>query len=127
MTARRWRPRHAAVAGAVAAVAVVYFLFDPLESPYMPQCLFRRLTGLSCPGCGSQRVAHALLHGDLAGAFRANALLVAAIPALAWLAWLETQRLRRPGLYMRVYSVATTVIVGVILILWWVIRNIFGI
>ena len=93
----------------------------------MPQCLFRRLTGLSCPGCGSQRVAHALLHGDLAGAFRANALLVAAIPALAWLAWLETQRLRRPGLYMRVYSVATTVIVGVILILWWVIRNIFGI
>ena len=80
MTARRWRPRHAAVVGAVAAVAVVYFLFDPLESPYMPQCLFRRLTGLSCPGCGSQRVAHALLPGDLAGAFRVARDAAAAAP-----------------------------------------------
>lgn len=123
----RWRPGYAVAIGAGIAVAVVYFLFDPLESPYMPQCLFKRLTGLSCPGCGSQRVLHALLHGDLAAAFRANALLVVSIPAIAWLAWLETRRLRRPELYMRVYSVATIVTVGVILLLWWVLRNIFGI
>lgn len=70
---------------------------------------------------------HALLHGNLAAAFRANALLVVSIPAIAWLAWLETRRLRRPELYMRVYSVATIVTVGVILLLWWVLRNIFGI
>lgn len=123
----RWRPGYAVAIGAGIAVAVVYFLFDPLESPYMPQCLFKRLTGLSCPGCGSQRVLHALLHGNLAAAFRANALLVVSIPAIAWLAWLETRRLRRPELYMRVYSVATIVTVGVILLLWWVLRNIFGI
>lgn len=49
----RWRPGYAVAIGAGIAVAVVYFLFDPLESPYMPQCLFKRLTGLSCPGCGS--------------------------------------------------------------------------
>ena len=47
--------------------AVFYFAVDPATFPFMPQCVFHRLTGLQCVGCGSQRMLHALLHGDIAG------------------------------------------------------------
>ena len=63
---------------------LVLFWFDPSRSPFYPTCQFHRLTGLQCPGCGSLRALHQLLHGRLAAAFHFNALLVVALPALAW-------------------------------------------
>lgn len=38
------------------------------------------MTGLDCPGCGGQRAAHQLLHGNFAVAFRSNALFVSLLP-----------------------------------------------
>ena len=63
---------------------LVLFWFDPSRSPFYPTCQFHRLTGLQCPGCGSLRALHQLLHGRLAAAFHFNALLVVALPPLAW-------------------------------------------
>ena len=115
------------VAIAVAVAALFYYLFDPLESQFMPQCMFHKLTGLQCIGCGSQRMIHALLHGDIAGAIRANGLLFFSIPFLIFLIWVETQRTRRPRLYSKVYSVYLIVAVGVVASAWLFLRNIFGI
>jgi uncharacterized protein DUF2752 len=65
--------------------AVILFAFEPGRSgfPY-PTCLFHESTGLLCPGCGSLRALHQLLHGHFVAAFRCNALLVLSIPLLAW-------------------------------------------
>lgn len=49
-------------------------------------CPFWRLTGLLCPGCGVTRMCLALLCLDLAGAWRANAALLLALPVLILLA-----------------------------------------
>ena len=49
------------------ALAVMYFLYDPAEESWMPQCLLHRMTGYECAGCGSQRMLHALLHLDFWG------------------------------------------------------------
>ena len=49
--------------------------------------LLHRTTGLLCPGCGSLRALHQLLHGHWETAFRFNPLLVASLPFAAWLAW----------------------------------------
>ena len=38
-------------------------------------CMFRELTGLYCPGCGSGRSVAALLRGDWGTAFRYNPML----------------------------------------------------
>jgi hypothetical protein len=46
--------------------------------------MFHRTTGLLCPGCGSLRALHQLLHGHLAAAFRFNGLLVISLPFVAW-------------------------------------------
>ena len=65
--------------------AILYW-FDPSQFRFYPSCLFHQATGLLCPGCGSLRAIHQLLHGNLSAAFRFNALLVLSLPALAWFA-----------------------------------------
>ena len=62
------------------AGCVIYFSYNPVESVYFPKCPFLMLTGLKCPGCGSQRAIHALLHLDIRSAFHHNALLVLSLP-----------------------------------------------
>ena len=70
------------IAIALAAVAiVVFFLFSPEESDnFFPKCIFKSITGLDCPGCGSQRAIHHLLHLDFKMAFLRNPLAVTMIP-----------------------------------------------
>ena len=66
------------------ALAVLFF-FEPGRYTFYPRCLFHQVTGLLCPGCGSLRATHQLLHGHVVEAFRLNALFVLAVPATAWL------------------------------------------
>lgn len=75
-----------AVAFAAAAIALLLWQVDPTGagSP-LPPCPSEWLTGLFCPGCGSTRALHALLHGDVAAALSYNPLLVLALPFVALL------------------------------------------
>lgn len=114
----------AAIAVGVALIAV-YALFDPAHTPF-PRCLFLQLTGLKCPGCGSQRAVHSLLHGDIAAAWDYNALLVASIPFVGLLLISQLLRRRMPRLYNRLNSAAVIWTVFVIVICWLIARNIFG-
>lgn len=66
----------------LAGIAAVYFVLNPAQYPF-PRCPFYVLTGLYCPGCGSQRATHALLHGQLLQAASFNLLAVMAVPLLA--------------------------------------------
>jgi hypothetical protein len=66
----------------IGACAVLFF-FNPVTHNFYPVCLFHKLTGLNCPGCGATRSLYALLHGNFALAFRDNALLVLTLAALA--------------------------------------------
>lgn len=70
---------------ALAAVAGIGILvrFNPATSAFYPFCPLHRLTGLLCPGCGSLRALHELLHGNVLTAFHLNALLVLSLPLLA--------------------------------------------
>jgi len=66
-------------------VAGVYlFIFEPGRSGFFPLCPFRALTGFTCPGCGTTRGLHQLLHGNLTGAFMLNPLMVLATPFLLY-------------------------------------------
>ncbi len=85
------------VLAAVAAGAFgILFCFDPAHYGFYPHCLFFQTTGLLCPGCGSLRALHQLLHGHWLAALRFNALLVLALPFLIGLAakwsWLAFHR-----------------------------------
>lgn len=74
------------LAGAAAATAAILLSFDPTApDSALPPCPFHWATGLFCPGCGSTRTLHALLHGDLATAMSMNPLMVISLPFVALL------------------------------------------
>ncbi len=70
------------VAAAVLGSGAVLFFFNPSQHGFYPVCLFHKLTGLNCPGCGGTRAAYQLLHGHLLLALRDNALFILALVAL---------------------------------------------
>ena len=60
--------------------AAYLFLFEPGRSGFFPICLFRYFTGFTCPGCGTTRALHQILHGHFLTAFTLNPLFLIAIP-----------------------------------------------
>jgi hypothetical protein len=74
------------IAAVVAVAAAVVFMFDPTRFGIFPPCQLHKLTGLWCPGCGSTRALHQLLHGNLMTAFRFNPLAILLLPLVAYLA-----------------------------------------
>ena len=114
------------VLAALLVFGVVYFALDPSTSGLFPRCTFLSLTGYKCPGCGTQRAIHALLHGDVAGAFKYNALLLVAIPWIALCLYAESRRLRNPRLYARLNAPLLIWLFLAMVLLWWLLRNIFN-
>lgn len=107
------------------AGAAYLYRTDPHEPGHvLPFCPFRRLTGWQCPACGGTRMAYDLMHGDVARAWRDNALILLLLPlALWWLgrwaveAWQgRTYRLVLP-------RHGTAVVLGVAMT-WAVLRNV---
>lgn len=105
---------------------IFYWIVNPLGE-YMPRCIFRSITGLQCPGCGSQRFLHALLHGNVVEAVSYNYLLVLAIPLIFFLLWLQYNRRKYSRIYAKVYSPIFILSILAVIVLWTVIRNILAI
>lgn len=80
----------ASLAALGAAGAWVLYTFPPAAYAFYPRCPFKLLTGYDCPGCGSTRALHHLLHGRIEEAFRLNpmifvmlAVALFAVPSMA--------------------------------------------
>lgn len=58
---------------------ISYFILHRLTGFAIP-CVFHKITGWFCPGCGVTRMLFALLRFDFATAFRSNALLFLLLP-----------------------------------------------
>jgi Protein of unknown function (DUF2752) len=64
----------------IATGTAYLFVFEPGKTGFFPLCPFRALTGFTCPGCGSTRALHQLLHGHFAAAFELNPLFLISLP-----------------------------------------------
>jgi hypothetical protein len=78
------RLRLAGVSAAIAFVAVFLYNISPGGSGLCPPCPFHALTGLHCPGCGTLRGLHQILHGNLIAAMGLNPLMVLSLPYLGF-------------------------------------------
>ncbi len=127
MTAHRCKWSYAAAAIAVVAAGLVLFLFNPEESGLFPRCPFLMLTGYECPGCGSQRAIHALLHGNLCAAWGYNPLLVISLPYIIVGLMAEMSFRRVPfmcAVRRHLYSGRAVWVVLVVIVAYWIGRNI---
>lgn len=95
-----------------------------------PGCIFRRLTGISCPGCGGTRAMKALLEGHVGEAMAYNLfwiptlLVLAGEYLLSWWLWLHPEhanlRFAKPRLlWLKTYALLA--------VIWFILRNVLDI
>ena len=114
----------AAMVAAVAAVLAALRIFDPAHSGVFPPCPLRYLTGWYCPGCGSLRAMHQILHGNLGAAWALNPLTVLLLPfvvyGIASYAVFEIRGQHLPRLFLSAFWIRA---LCVVIILFGVARN----
>lgn len=97
--------------GAVGLVGL--YFWSPTEIPHFPRCPFLTFTGYQCPGCGTLRCIHALLHFHFMEALRYNILTVLFLLLIPLFIVFPKFRLN---------VVVGRIILGATLS-WWLIRN----
>ena len=102
----------ALAAGGILA-GVLLWNYPPTEASFWPKCVFHRLTGLLCPGCGATRGLYALLHGEVLYSLQCNLFLIP-LPILCLLFWRSEQ--------LRKSRKLPWVLFGVVLA-YWILRN----
>lgn len=101
-----------------------------LTDDVLPGCLFHRLTGLSCPGCGGTRAFKAVLEGQVWEALRYNFLWIPTLVVLveeyvlSWWLWLHPEQSRLRFSKLRLGMLRGY---GVLVLCWFILRNILGV
>ena len=110
----------------VVAVLIIFFNIDPEVYPFFPKCPFLVITGLECPGCGSQRAFHQLLHFNITSAFHQNPLVVLFTPYIFFGLYLEYLggKNKLPLIRKIIFGKNAAIIILIIIIGYWVGRNI---
>lgn len=103
---------------------LVLAFINPSASKYLPRCPFFALTGLECPGCGSMRAFHSLLHGNFANAWRFNGVAVLMLPFVVIGMLYNALRGHEPTFLFR-HTWFGWSLAG-LMIFWWIFRNIIG-
>lgn len=105
-----------------------YYLNDPSisqEGTVFAVCPFHHITGLHCPGCGSQRAVHDLLHLRLYEAIQHNAMLILVsiiIIGKGYALW--SKKYFTTYYYDLTGQSWFTYLVVVAVLLFWILRNI---
>lgn len=103
---------------------LLVYHFDPATTEVFPLCPFRYFTGYYCPGCGSIRALHQLLHGHLLIAMSYNPLAVLSLPFIVY--WGASQAVllwRGEPLPSRFVPARWIWALLVVVLSFWVLRN----
>lgn len=110
------------VALGLLAIAALYLM----PSAAGPECPVHMVAGIKCPGCGSLRASHALLRGDLRGAWQYNPALVltVALTPIVLAALYVARRRLSPTAFGRLCQLGA-LFFGAFAILWMLARNVW--
>ncbi len=106
-------------------IMVFYFNYNPSDYNLFPKCPFYTMTGLYCPGCGSQRAIHQILHGHILKGLSHNFLIILLIFVLSCdaIILLMNSILKRK-LKNILHKPIITYLILALVILFWFLRNI---
>jgi hypothetical protein len=105
--------------------AYFYFNFNPSEYSLFPKCPFYSFTGLYCPGCGSQRAIHHLLHGNILKGLSHNFLIILLAIVLSYDAIIYGLNYYYEKSFKNLlHNPKTTNAILIFVIAFWVLRNI---
>lgn len=106
-------------------MAFVYFNINPSEISLFPKCPLYSTTGVYCPGCGSQRAMHDILHLDIKGVIGHNLLFLLGLLVIIYHFLIEVISLiSKTKIRNLLYHPKTPILLLVIIIIYWILRNI---
>lgn len=111
------RRNKALLAGAGFLCAGLLYGYVLIPLGFRMPCLFRRVTGLRCPGCGITDLCLGLLHGRFLPSY--NWGLTVAAPWILGLLWLQRRHPKAAG--------ALAWVLVAFLLAWGVLRNLWEI
>ncbi|MFD0932933.1 DUF2752 domain-containing protein [Psychroflexus salinarum] len=68
----------------ILALGIFYYTVNPTTFAFTPKCPFHLFTGYHCPGCGTQRALHDILHGNIWTGLQHNFLILLAVLIIAY-------------------------------------------
>jgi len=110
---------------AILGLLSLYFFWNPSENELFPKCPFYSITGLYCPGCGSQRAAHQMLHGHFIEGLKHNYLIgLLALVLIYEFFMLFINKILNKNIYNILHNSKVTIGILILVILFWILRNI---
>lgn len=108
-------------------LAKYYYLNDPEIANgegLFPKCPFYTITNLHCPGCGSQRAMHDIIHLRIGQALKHNvAIIVIVILLLSKVYAFLSKRYFKKYYYNLSHKSYFTYAIVVIVFAYWILRN----
>jgi hypothetical protein len=123
-----WKRLRSVVAHYTAIICVgLFYGYVLIPIGISVPCVFRKITGLKCPGCGVTQMCLDILHGNILASWNENRGLFAILP---WLIFLQG---KYDYLYLKYGDVSYTkkentayCILACFTVAWGVFRNIVG-
>ena len=114
----------AGILALILLLVIFYFFGNPDNNGLFPECVFHSVTGLYCPGCGSQRAVHCLLHLDLKGVASNNLLFLPGLAVIFYGIFLSAVN-KKLGTHYRnfLYHKRAPLYIFIIIVLFAVLRN----
>lgn len=108
------------------AALYLFYNLNPETQPIFPKCPFLVFTGYECPGCGTQRAIHQLLHLNIGAALKYNGFMVLALPYIFLGVYMEYLggKKRNYKLHNIIFGRYSAIVILIIILLYWVLRNI---
>ena len=118
------RSKSLAVLAVVCIVAAGLYFISPYDAGVYAPCPFYALTDLYCPGCGTLRGLHELLHGRIGSAMGLNPLMVLSLPFIiySFIRYVAAGMSGRPLRKLFIPSSFIWALLAIIL-LFWILRN----
>jgi hypothetical protein len=114
----------AVVYAVVLGVLFVYYIFTQLTGIGIP-CIFHKITGLDCPGCGNSRALVALSHFEVKKAADHNLFIFPELIFVGFISASVTVRYIKSGkVSLRLKHEWAGWVFLAVLIVWTVVRNV---
>ena len=112
------------ITGLAGVVCLAYYSLLTFFNIGIP-CLFHKITGLLCPGCGITRMILAILHLDFKSAFQYNSVIFVFSPVIIYfiirlyISWLKSESYK-----LSLLENIVVYIMLIVLLIFGIVRNI---
>ncbi len=110
----------------VVSALLLLFLYNPENVSFYPRCIFLKLTGFQCAGCGSLRFIHSILNGEFSKAWSYNPFLFLVSPFILLMLILSLARYKITSIEKLYRILNSSVVITILIVLtlfWWIYRN----